>query len=104
MKIYISGGITGVKNYKERFARAAAIIEEKGHEAINPCDIQAIFKPGTTSWEQYMMVDKGMLQACAAVYFLPGWEKSKGSRIEHKWAIEFGLKIYTALEAIRRAE
>lgn len=42
MRIYISGPITGQKDYKETFALAADRIEEAGHEPVNPAaELQA---------------------------------------------------------------
>lgn len=36
MKIYISGPITGVCNYKKRFVTAENDLHELGHVALNP--------------------------------------------------------------------
>jgi hypothetical protein len=37
-------------------------------------------------WHQYMRRDLGMMLACHGVAFLPGWEKSRGARLEVAWA------------------
>lgn len=94
MKIYISGKITGTEDYPERFQRAAEAITAKGHEAINPLMLNTILNPWTTSWEQYMVADLGLLRACEAAYFMPGWGNSTGSKIEHGEAVRKRLKIY----------
>ena len=49
MKIYISAPISGTSDYRERFDVAERCIEAKGHEGINPCKLDAILKPETTS-------------------------------------------------------
>ena len=36
MKIYISGAISGTKDYMERFARAEKELTEKGWSVVNP--------------------------------------------------------------------
>lgn len=100
MKIYISGRISGCTNYKEKFHRAAEEIRAKSHEAINPCDLDAILDPKTTSWEQYMLADLGLLRCCEALYLLPDWEDSRGARLEHREAIRLNLKIYKKMENI----
>lgn len=102
MKIYISGRISGTKDHRERFARAAETIRAKGHEAINPAEMNRILNPATTTWEEFMLADLGLLRACAAVVFLPGWRNSRGACIEYREAKKLGLKIYTSLEGIPR--
>ena len=93
-KIYISGPISGVSNYKARFAVAAQEIRAKGYEAINPCDLDAILNPQTTSWQQFMLADMGLLRACDAVCLIEGWETSRGSRMELREAQRLGMTIY----------
>lgn len=94
MKVYISGPISGTSDYHDRFLRAAEAINGKGHEAVNPLDLGAILKPWTTTWEQYMVADLGLLRACEAAYFMPGWGNSTGAKIEHGEAVRRRLKIY----------
>jgi len=42
----------------------------------------------------------GWLSICDAVLFLPGWKKSKGSRMERRYAKKTGKKIYFKLSQI----
>ena len=100
MKIYISGPISGMKDYKARFDVAAQQIRAKGHEAINPCDLNRILDPATTSWTQYMLADIGLLKACDAIVQLDGWESSRGAKLEHAEAVKYGIKVYKRLENI----
>jgi len=86
MKMYISGPITGLK----QFAQAAKQIEAFGHEPVNPCDNRL---PENPSWEDYMVADIIMLFKCDGIYLLKGWEDSKGARIEHFIAQECGIEI-----------
>lgn len=101
MKIYISGAITGVQNYRENFDRAAAEITAKGHEAVNPCDLDKILNPKTTSWDRFMMADIGLLRACDAICLLEGWEHSEGAKIERDEAETLGLTIYKGTKTIK---
>lgn len=58
MRIYISGAMTGISDYAERFERAEAYLrDEYGPEAeiINPARVLAPL-PETTTWGQYMDV------------------------------------------------
>lgn len=78
MKIYIAGKITGDPYYKAKFARAAADIADAGHTPINPA-----MQPEGMSNADYMRISFAQLDSADAVAFLPGWEDSKGARIEH---------------------
>ena len=100
MKIYISGPITGTTDYKARFEKAAESIRAKGHEAINPCDIDAILNPATTTHDQYMLADIGLLRCCAGIYQMPGWENSTGARLEAYEAARLHMIFYKNLDEI----
>lgn len=94
LKIYISGAITGTTDYKRRFKAAERKITAAGFEAVNPLNLDFILDPATTTWEQYMRADLGLLSACDAIYMIPGWESSKGARIEYEYAMLHGKKIF----------
>lgn len=96
MKIYISGPITGVSNFKRRFTAAAAAIRKLGHDPINPalCEL-----PKGATWADYMRQDLKLLLGCEAVYMLRGWQKSRGAQLEHSTAQALELKIIYQREA-----
>jgi len=95
MKVYLSGPMTGIKNYnKEAFANAEVQWRENGHDVFNPYDM-SIVHPHFT-YQQYMGIDLKMLCDCDAIALLPGWNTSKGCRIEVYTAIKLGLRIYDA--------
>jgi len=81
MKVYIAGGITGIDNFKEIFAIAEERLTYVGHKVMNPAIL-----PFGFSQEDYMHVCYAMIDVCMAVYFLKGWEESKGARLEHDYA------------------
>ena len=93
MRVYISGGITGIPNYQERFKNAETMLYNKGHYPVNPCNVDAVMPPNST-WEDYVEVDLAILRRCEAIYMLYGWEKSKGARREIAQAVEMGIPIY----------
>lgn len=99
-KIYISGPISGIRDYKARFDVAAQIIRSKGHEAINPCDLIAILNPATTTWEQFIVAGLGLLRACSAICLIQGWEKSRGSRMELREARNLGMTVYKSPDSV----
>ncbi len=84
MKIYISGGITNVPNFMERFAEAEKRLKEWGYEVINPTMVTL---PKSCTHDDYMKVDLQLLDIADGIYMLNGWDKSKGACIEHGFAL-----------------
>lgn len=93
MRIYISGRITGVSNYEEKFAAA----EREIKNGIDPNAI--IFNPtklkleGEPSWSDYMKCDICLLVDCDTIFMMKGWRRSKGARLEHHIAKKLGFTI-----------
>ena len=87
MKIYISGPITGIKGYMERFEKAEKMLKEAGHIAVNPAKVNAQL-PKETTHAEYMKTSLAMLEMCDTVFFLKGWEESEGCNIEFEYAYE----------------
>ena len=83
MKVYISGPMVG-KDYKNRFAMAAAALEQGGNVAINPVKIanQAM------GAEAYKKETQPFLDACDAILMLPGWQHAVECNAEFARAIE----------------
>lgn len=90
MRVYISGGITGIPDYKERFAQAEAELMARGFGVVNPARIDI----PCLSWEEYMHIDLWLLKQCDAVYMLKGWGKSKGASQERATAEELHKIIW----------
>ena len=44
-------------------------------------------------WLDCMRMDIARLVTCDAVYLLPGWEKSRGAKVEHGLAVGLGFQI-----------
>lgn len=79
MKIYISGKITGDKNYKKKFADVELELRELGFIVMNPAIL-----PEGFSWTAYMSIALAMQNVCDATLFLPDWKDSKGAIVEHQ--------------------
>lgn len=90
MKIYISGPITGNKDYKQQFAAAAERIKRNGAEPVNPAEI--VLQDGAT-YADYMRADIAQLMECGGIYMLAGWEFSNGARLEHSIACALEMDI-----------
>ena len=92
MKIYISGPITGHKDYMSRFERMEKTLSDKGYTVINPAKVNAQLPAGTTH-EEYMKTSLVMLGMCKAILMMKGWQDSKGCGIEFEHAYENGMMI-----------
>lgn len=92
MRIYISGPITGIPNYKEIFDKAEEKLKAEYSEAeiINPA---MVVLPASCTHEDYMRIDLMLLDLADAIYLLKGWDKSKGACMEHEYAIAKDLII-----------
>jgi hypothetical protein len=93
--IYISGPMTGIPGHNFRaFFRAARRFRENGWEVENPAENFS----GRTDLPRptYLRKDVTELACCHAIAMLPGWQKSRGARLEYLLARELELKIYDA--------
>lgn len=92
MRIYISGGITGVNDYMERFRKAEINLDCMGYTVFNPAKINNIL-PEDTLWDEYMQMSITMLGMCDAIYMLKDWQNSRGANQEYGYALGKGMKI-----------
>lgn len=79
-KVYIAGGITGIPDYKQRFAKVERELQQLGAATMNPAIL-----PETFTWEDCMHICQSMIDVCDMIVFLPEWTKSKGSKKEHEY-------------------
>lgn len=93
-RIYVAGPMTGLPQLNfPAFHAAAAHLRTYGYEVVNPAEINP---DHSMSWEDCMRKDIAELVTCAAIYLLPGWERSKGASLEHHVAERLGLHIIHA--------
>lgn len=85
MRVYISGGITGVENYKHYFDKAEEKLKFEGHEVVNPTSFDYVLPKLT--YEEYMRFDMFLLNMCDAIYMLKDWQKSCGANREYGYAL-----------------
>jgi len=89
LKIYISGPITGTRDYKERFAAAEEYLRSLGAIPMNP----AVLPPGF-EWDEYMKICYPMIDVCDAAYFLERYTESVGARREFLYAACTGKQLF----------
>lgn len=80
-KVFISGPITGVPDYKEYFDDAAYLIERAGMIPLNPAVLPQGMDPG-----DYMRITLAMIDAADILMMLNDWEKSNGAQLENGYA------------------
>lgn len=95
MKIYIAGKIAGDRKYREKFRRAAAIIESQGDIVLNPAELPEEMRPA-----DYMRICFAMMDSADVVAFLPDWHESRGAGLEFEWCQYVG-KQTMFLESMR---
>ena len=89
MKIYISGPITGMDNgNKEAFDGMEHKLRDRGHDVVNPHSLP--HNHGKT-WNEYMREDLKAMLDCQGAVFLPGWNNSRGARVEYDLALALDL-------------
>ncbi len=99
MIVYVSGPITGVKDYRRKFAEAAQQLLELGHVVINPAEMDSVIKGlDGVPYGVYMNTEIRMLEAADAIAMLPGWENSKGAKAEWLKAVRLGKSVITMTE------
>ena len=91
-KVYISGPITGTKDYMSRFSTAHFSLARQGYSVVNPAMVNAML-PEDTTYDEYMDMSFVMLDMCDSVYMLDNWENSKCACMEFERAVNNGLEI-----------
>lgn len=78
--VYLSGPITGVEKYWEPFENTDDALTALGYVVLNPARL-----PQGMTDEQYMRICMAMIDSADVVLFLPGWENSKGAKLERAY-------------------
>lgn len=94
MKIMISQPMKGKSNEQIREERAELVkgLEEEGHEVIDTVFETA---PADEDIAIYMLSQSiRYIGKVDALYFMKGWEKARGCKIEHQVAVEYGKQVF----------
>lgn len=100
-RIYISGGISNAKDYRNEFFMAEEFLSIGFDNIVNPVTIADNLKfPGAYTekdkYKEYMRADLKALLECTHIFMLKNWKTSKGACFELKTAKICGLEIIYA--------
>lgn len=103
--VYVAGPFRGANSWEVELnvRRAEALsleVWQIGMVAICPHTNTRFFQ-GTMKDDVWLTGDLEILHRCDAVLLAPGWELSKGTRVEIAEARKWGLPVCTSIEELK---
>jgi hypothetical protein len=94
--LFLCGPMSGLpKNNYPAFMRAAKSLRASGYLVQNPAENP---EPPCKTWAGYMRMSLAQLVRCEMIALLPGWENSRGAKLEWHIAQQLGMRpIYVNL-------
>lgn len=100
--LYIAGPMTGYADFnRPAFFLAEEGLRSAGFEVLNPARHE---QDAGRAWADYMRVDLADVLRADGVAVLPGWELSRGARLEVHVAHELSIPVLTVPVWRSRAE
>ena len=98
MKCYIAGPMSGLPDYNfPEFHKAARQWRSYGYEVVSPAERHG--GDQTLPYRHYIEASIDDVRTVDVVALLPGWEFSKGARMERAIAEALGIQICDAVTA-----
>lgn len=99
MKLYIAGPMTGLPEFNyPAFAHAEQRLQQAGFETLNPARRPA--DPSWT-WVDYMRPALRDVTEADGLALLPGWQESRGAKLEVDVALALDLICWSLAEWLR---
>lgn len=99
--IYIAGPMTGLPKFnKPAFFEAEEHLREDGWLVANPANnrLHPGHLRGDEIWQYYMREAIKILVPCTDIALLPGWQYSKGAKLEYLISQNLGMHTWDYLE------
>ncbi|MFY8042016.1 MAG: DUF4406 domain-containing protein [Rhodoferax sp.] len=94
--LYLAGPMTGLPEYNyPLFNSTTQRMRSAGFTVVNPAENGL---PASAPWAAHMRRDLHSMLDCQGVALLPGWEESKGARLEVDIARALGMPVQTVDE------
>lgn len=94
-RAYVAGAMTGLPNFNyDAFNIAAAFLRDHGFDVINPAE--NFGGDQSLPWETYLRKAIAQVAECDVIAMLPGWEGSRGARLEHSIAVQLRMPVLDA--------
>lgn len=106
-KLYIAGPMTNQPDWNfPLFFETAELLRSLGYEPNNPAEndgpdaatavahANAVHREGAHKWADYMRRDVVRLVSCDGIVLLPGWQQSRGARLEAKLAYDLDMAVF----------
>ena len=108
--VFIAGPMTGLPDWnRAAFYEAEEVLTSADIESINPASLAFII-PEYAPHEMFVDTTCALVKHCQAVVRLPGWETSKGAKLEMAAAVRNGVPVFdwddktiARLEKLRKA-
>jgi hypothetical protein len=104
MRYYLAGPMSGYPDHNyPAFHAAAAAMRSIGLQVVNPAELDDPGTwPGSWPWHVYLRRDLGLLVTCEGIVLLPGWQRSRGARLERYVAMSLGMTEISLAEVLER--
>lgn len=102
-KVYVAGKLNDnavgyIKNV-HKMIKTARMLRNAGYAVYVPCnDVLEGFVDGNFDYAEYFDNSQPWLKSSDAMYLVPGWETSSGTRKEMSTADSYGIPIFDNLE------
>lgn len=105
-RLYLAGPMTGIPEHNyPAFDAAETALRALGAAVLNPTHNEQQNRSGThQTWDWYMRLSIHQVVLSTGVALLPGWEDSRGARLEHHIATELGLDVAPLADWLRRLQ
>lgn len=89
MRVYLSGPMTALPYLNfPAFMEEARRLRKLGYDVVNPVDINP---DQDAEWADCLRADLRELLTCDTIAMLPGWQNSRGAKLERYVAKELGM-------------